>query len=420
MVKVEILQDIPIRQSTKHRQPAVVKADVNRSRRRIESSTTRIVRDCAASQIQAIARGVLVKLNRDRRNQIFSNVLSSTATSSSTSDGYCQVGRSLVGLNEKSSQTDKSLSQASSTSHQSLSSGSSSSNDSRSREQAIMKAYEMYNPSMNGVCIGPEEILNILKAADILDANVHQSLTRKIILDNSTSIRYFVRLSGAVEFEQDLMEACRKILTAQGYCGGGIEPIRRVGFRNLEDADDAKESILQIVDVSNDTLQYLISNKDIMSYSDAMINEFLSLLRLDCANDICASGDRTMTEISALERLDSYFSHKAYVSSWDRARIEVASELVHCIVDWEKANGTVDTVNTQRKLQEAHTKIYMLNDELEMLRAQMQRLLSLQNHTDGKFFYAKICNLLSSNRFKNPFDPDFSFFFITSRRKSYP
>ena len=161
-------------------------------------------------------------------------------------------------------------------------------------------------------------------------------------------------------------------------------------MKDLEDANDAKESILQIVDVSNDTLQYLIRNKDIMSYSDVMINEFLSLLGLNCANDIGASGDITMTETSALERLDCYFSHKDYVSSWDRARIEVASELVHCIVDWEKANGTVDTANMRRKLQEAHTKIYMLKDEVEMLRVQMQQLLSRQNHTVGKKVFTSI------------------------------
>ncbi len=244
------------------------------------------------------------------------------------------------------------------------------------REDIIKSAYECcLNNILRSIELSGFETLNVLQAMSVLGFTEYEILLKVLLSSKNDSSnnkfrqpssRYTVRLDGDIEdFEEDINAAWTSLSKRALDMSPGTASVflrkkdnRRLKFHSSSHV--ARTHLQQLISLSKESLLILEQNEDILSYDRITIEKYLLSLGLDHKMHLCDDKGQhcDWTVIDFLKAINKSTSEQ---SSFEQTKTKAALEVIGHVVEWE--NSLCSQKNPKKdKLFEFKSKHIMKQD----------------------------------------------------------
>ncbi len=212
----------------------------------------------------------------------------------------------------------------------------------KKRKDVVKFAYDSCRSKILGtITINGFEVLNILQAMSVLSYREYELLLKTLLSNSGSSAEskkyghkslYQIRLQGDIkEFESDINTAWLSLTKkAMELSPGSAVALRKKGTRLKPNSSSlvARTHLQQLVDLDNESLSILERNQDILSYDNRTINSFLESLGVGDLKHEVKESCTIIDYLNTFERSED--------SSFVRTKVKAASEIIRYIKEWEK------------------------------------------------------------------------------------
>ena len=344
MVRIEIVTGDPI-PFTRH----IVPQTNNRAIDLIHN----LARSAAATLIQKRLRGILVRLRHWREEEIHD------IETQSCSIG-CQREVTVGPQDHKACQADVVPREPSSPSTAEI------------RRQKVFEISTLCKKSFDTIHIDGCDIANILKAMQLLGPREFEGLYKAVSIqqhqyyNQGHRITYPLRISNAMDFEQDLRKAWVELTKIAHQYPSISMPRKRTKFVVNSESTRARASVHAMVNIPNEFISLLAENTGVFTYPNTLVSNILTLFGIH-------EGNSNWTIIDFLR------AHgKQTENAWERERCNLGIEILQEVARWEASNDdngnshSPSDQNAHTKLFEANLRIVELVSEVENLRMQLK------------------------------------------------
>ena len=359
MVRIEILSD--------HLRPSS-RITPRKHTPRTTTTTTDIdilARSSAATQIQRVLRGILVRQEYWREEDWVEEEKETRQIETQSCSISCQVGTDIVPRDHKACQVEilKDPPTPSLT---------------ENRRDTIMDISVSIKNKLD-IHIDGCEVSNILKAMNLLGPREFEGLHKAVSIkqrqyyNQGDRTSYPLRISNAMGFETDLKKAWVELTECAHQYPSISMPRKRTRFALNSESNRARDSVQKMVDVPREFITLLVENPGVLTYSNALVSKLLVLFGSQDEGSIERRSDWNI--------IDFLRAHaKQTGNSWERERCNLGMQILQHVARWEASiDGDGDNYGTLGANVEADLRVAELLSEVQYLQMQLKRQQSQQS-----------------------------------------
>jgi|AntRauTorckE5430_2_1112549.scaffolds.fasta_scaffold00888_4 hypothetical protein len=324
-----------------------------------------LARSAAATQIQRVLRGVLMRRDYWKREEKETRQMETRSCSIS-----CQVETDIVPRDQKACQVEILTDPPTP----------SSINNRRNKIMGICNSIK----NKLDIHIDGCEVSSILKAMNLLGRREFEGLQKAVSIEQRQYYNqghrtlYLLRLSNIMDFEKDLKNAWVELTQCAHQYPSIQMPRKRTRFNLNSESKRARDSVQGMVDVPKELILLLVENPGVLTYSNALVSNVLAMFGIKDEGSIQRRSDWTMIDLIRVHA-------KETGNSWECERCKIGIQILQNVARWEASiNGDVNIQDVTGDQVQTNLRVTELLGEVEDLQTQLKKHVNINNLLPNK------------------------------------